>query len=304
MAADKKQSSSWKYAKHLYLSITIAAILYLLAIIFSHGRSDLNSLELILRLTIAIPVIGIWFLAARGTIRFKLYATAIKQSRDGEGLNYISDALLWMLLYIIVFVIVTPVSALFKDTAYIQLVTAIANHLPLLLALIASAMFYRGALHLNSIVPLRITAKHSHLLIAVGVFTAILFILYFYNAAPTAVTDNGLPRFVGSVGTLIFTYALPHLIVWGLGLYASLSLFNYSLRVKGTIYKRCFNSLYKGVLLVFICTFVAQIIRASSISLVKFTILLLVIYGLLLLTIYGFTLIYRGSDCLHKIENV
>src|SRR5947209_9847564 len=49
--------------------------------------------------TIAIPEIIIWAIAFRGALRFKHYATVIKDGKDGKGLTLIASALLLMALY-------------------------------------------------------------------------------------------------------------------------------------------------------------------------------------------------------------
>jgi hypothetical protein len=304
MATQQVRSTTWQHERRFYAATVFATIVYLLALFSVHYEPGQSNIRLLINLSIGLPAIAIWFLAARSATRFKQYSQAIKKSKDGAGLNDIADALLWMVTYIIVLIIISPLSGLFKDTAYLTSAVALANHVPIIFALVSAGLFYRGALRLNSIVPLRISPIHNHMITALGVFAACLFTLYFYREVPQVGLENGLPRFVGHIELLVFTYAMPHLLMWGLGAYASLSLLNYSLRVKGEIYKRSFRTLYKGVLLVFVCTFIAQLLMASAFTLSKLNPLLLVIYGLLSLGIYGFVLIYRGAAKLHQIENI
>jgi hypothetical protein len=304
MKVQEIQAKPWTYKKHWYVVVGLVSCLYLAAIFIVNYEPDQSNLRLLLNLSVAIPSIVIWLIATRGTLRFKKYSTAIQRSKDGAGLNYIADALLWMLAYVIVLILASPLIGLVKDTSFLDIAVTLGKHLPLIIVLVSAIKFYQGALLLNSIVPLRISPVHSHALTALGVFGACLFVLYFYLTVPTLPIDNGLPRFTTPVETLIFTYALPHLLVWGLGGYASVSLFNYSLRVKGEIYKRSFRDLYKGVLLVFICTFAGQMLVISEVSLAKLNALLIVLYALLLLAVYGYLLIHRGAAQLHRIENI
>jgi hypothetical protein len=132
----------------------------------------------------------------------------------------------------------------------------------------------------------------------------LFFAAYFYHFAPNLPPNNGIPHFAVSAKVLIFTYVLPQVVIWALAIYSCISLANYSVRVKGAIYKDLFRSLGIGVIIVFVCTFLAQLILISSMSVNKFNVLVAFSYVILLLGAYGFIKIYQGAEKLQKIENI
>jgi hypothetical protein len=64
------------------------------------------------------------------------------------------------------------------------------------------------------------------------------------------------------------------------------------------------GNFYRGVLLIFICTFLAQLFVESDVSLERFSFLLFLIYCLLLAAVIGFALIYQASTRLQSLEKV
>src|SRR5581483_9698652 len=153
-------------------------------------------------------------------------------------------------------------------------------------------------------VPLKIKLSIRLILTAVFLAVVVMFAWNFDKSEPTLVAQNGVPRFVLSTRLLMWTYVLPNIITWAMGLYACLCIANYSIFTKGAIYKSLFGSLYKGILLVYICIFIAQLFIMSNFNLNHFSIGLVLIYALLLLAVLGFVLIYKGAKSLSKLEKV
>ena len=101
---------------------------------------------------------------------------------------------------------------------------------------------------------------------------------------------------------LMFTYALPYVVLWWLAAYACIGLLNYSRLIKGAIYRPLFHKLASGIIIVFIATFIAQLLVITHLTMEKFSPLLIIVYLLLMLSVYGFILIYQGAASLHQIE--
>jgi hypothetical protein len=294
--------------KFIYFLLGLASIAYI-ALTY---KAELNHKStsspgigtLLLSLSVAIPEIAIWVLAFVSSIRLKQYTMTIKKFKDGKSLRYVSDSLLLMSLYVVLLSASGSVVELFRYSHSLRAVVVLENYIPLSIALASSLLLCLGSIRLNRMVSIRFKI-HTRLGIAsVYVAIAALFARHFYVAEPKLVPQNGIPRFVLSDKLLFFSYILPHLIMWAVGIFGCVSMANYSLFTKGAIYKRLFNKLYQGILLVFICTFLAQLFIISDFNLNGMSLGLILVYLLLVLAACGFVLIYRGSESLGKLENV
>lgn len=256
-----------------------------------------------LLLSIIVPLVGIWLIATYGAICFKKYASSIRESADGKSLNDIANGLLLLVIYIVLLPMNNSIQSLVVNTPYLRPSVFLGNHVPLAFALISGYLLYRGSKKLAGIVPHKLTTSRRATLLSVisGLFFA-GFIWRFYITVPNLQPVNGIPKFSLPVGVLLFTYVLPHIVLWVSGLLACRNLAHYAYKTPGVIYKALFRDLYKGILLVYICIFLAQIFIISTISFAKFNIGIVLIYGLLLLAAFGFILVARGAKKLAKLE--
>lgn len=140
------------------------------------------------------------------------------------------------------------------------------------------------------------------LLVSLVVF--IWFSVQFYITAPATATANSLPRFALLRDALVFTYVLPHIVAWLLGVVACLHLATYEHKAPGTVYRALFQDLYKGLMLVFLCMSAAQFIIISSLTVDEFSPLLGLSYGIIALAVQGFVMIDRGTNQLTRLEQV
>jgi hypothetical protein len=259
---------------------------------------------LIESLSISLAEIVIWFIAVRGAIRFRQYTDSIKGTKDGVALGNLSTGLNWLVVYIVILIIAGPTVHYFKHSSLINPIVIVSNHIPLIFALLAVGYGYVGSMKLNQLVPFKISNTVVRGLSFFVLILGLFYTWYFRHFVPTLTPDNGIPRFAAPAGVLIFSYVLPYIITWALGIFTIVSVGNYAMRVKGAIYKQLFQRLGIGVIIVLTCIFLAQLLVLTSLSLSKFNLLILFTYGLLLLGAYGFLKIYQGADDLHKIESV
>ncbi len=285
------------------LTIIYVFIIYKNARLFSSKTSSATEI-FVINATVAIPELIIWAMALISSLRFKEYARSIQQTRDGRSMNYLADALVVMSFYVILITSENYVVGLFKNTSNLRTIVSVENYLPLAVALASSGILLIGSLKLNQIVPLKVRLSSRIALATVFIIVVALFSWHFDKSYRNLVPQNGIPRFVLPIHTLLMTYILLHIVMWAIGIAACVNIANYSLHTKGKIYKRLFNNLYKGILLVFICTFVAQLFIISNVNLTKFSLSLVLIYCLLVLAGLGFILIYKGSNDLNLLERI
>jgi hypothetical protein len=180
---------------------------------------------------------------------------------------------------------------------------SLKNHIPLIAILVSVFLLLKGSIDLNKLVGNNIWTKTRLLILACSALLFfIIFSYVFYKAKPGLTVINGIPRFALPDKALLVTYILPHVIVWFVGLKACINISNYASRVPGMIYKSLFKDLYVGILLTFICIFMAQFIIITTSAITRLNFSLGFIYLVLILSTVGFLLILRGSKKLDKIE--
>jgi hypothetical protein len=295
-------------AKKLYIILTLLGIFFLALTykmaLLADGASPHYHNILVIKLTFALLEIAIWVIASLCVLKFRDYASRIRPSRDGQGLSYISTGLLMLVGYTILLPLASTLVYLSKDTGFLKIAVSINNHLPMLLIALSVIYFLRGSNRLLRLTKARHPSGREQAWFTVGIgIMAALFAVHFYLVEPHLIGNGSIPRFALSRDVLIFTYALPHIIIWGLGVLGCWNLIHYSRFVSGSIYKLLFRKLSRGLLIVFGCTFIAQLIIASAVDLTGFDLEVVIIYLVFLLSIGGFVLIYRGVRQMEKIEN-
>jgi len=307
MATHHKPSAVWRNQPYVLSGVAFLSLVYIFityrSAAISHESVSAKKLFVIL-CTLALPEIIIWCIATVATLRFKQYAHSIRASADGRAMSLIANALLLMMVYVILLTMAGTMVTLSKNTGHLHLAVTLGDYLPLAVALAAAGYFFAGGLRLNKLVPVRLRLRTRLLLVGTFTVIATLYVWDFHNHVPTLKGHDGIPQFAQSIDVLVYTYAIPYVIVWALGVYACISIANYSRHTKGTIYREMLGNFYRGVLLVFICTFLAQLLVESDINLEHFSFLLFLIYCLLLAAVIGFTLIYHASARLQSLEKV
>jgi hypothetical protein len=260
---------------------------------------------LLTHLSLIVPEIVVWGIAAVGALKLKAYARSVGWGSDGTAFNYIADALLVLVVYSVAISLATDVKILFKNTSVLQAATVLTVHVPVMLALISSMFLFIGTYELSRLASeglRRLSPRVVEFSLVAFVMMITVFTWYFYVEAPRRVDDEGMSRFSLPAGVLLVTYVLPHIIMWLLGLLACLHLAHYSRYVKGRIYKAFVRGLTIGVLTVYISTYIVQILYVTNISSRHFSPALFLVLLVLLLLMAGYLFIYRGASLLQRIE--
>ncbi len=284
-------------------ALGFAYITYRDAVLVTPSDSDSGTF-FITNLSYIVFEILVWVVVAHTALHLKAYSRSVIGSPDGQGLDYIANALLLLVPYSILISVGTNVKLLFVNTSYSSQVAAVANHVPLLVVLASAIYLFLGSRRLARLVPAESEASRQRRIVALALLAllSVTFARYFYAVAPSIKDDDGLLHYGLSAGVMLLTYVLPYVVVWLLGVLACLNLVHYMHRVKGVVYKRLFRDLYSGLLLVFICTFIVQLLLASQISTKAFSLQLAPVFGVILLLLLGYALIYRGVNQLHRLE--
>ncbi|MDL2341942.1 MAG: hypothetical protein QFB87_02610 [Patescibacteria group bacterium] len=309
MAKSVTAQPTWRYNRLFYSLLLLAALLqfyltYRLAYLRPIANYSTTKL-LLIRLSFLLPQVVIWWIAARSAKRFTNYAAGIKSSVDGQGMSLIGGGLVLLVAYIIILPLCSQLNSLAAHTTSIRVIAIITNHLPLVVVLAAAIQIYRGSSRLSALASHDTVPRRRKVLISGAFIVCMLsFAVDFYHQAPTLVTTEGVPRFFLNHNLLIFTYVLPHIAVWLMGLLASVNLAWYTTKIDGKIYRSLFRDVNRGLVLVFTSIFAAQLLMISPLIVMHLGVGIIFVYMAIILGLAGYALLYRGTGKLQNLEEV
>ncbi len=286
--------------------LIVLAVLYGYLVFFGPVMDASGTKHGLLPVIFIVTLIGlqtvVWMLAARGALAIRQYANSIKGSPDAKGINDVALALGWLVVYMVTLSLTGALATFYSSGSHAEWFIALRNHGPLLIMMISAFYLFRGASKLSLLANAGFISRRQAAIVSlIFILGSTWFVVHFFASVSESI-DGNMPRFVVPAKALLFTYVIPHLLVWAAVIVSIINIARYSLYVDGAIYRRLFKNLYRGTSAVFICIFLAQIIMASSVDVSKLSWLIVVIYGVIMIATYGFMLIYRGVRDLTQID--
>lgn len=295
----------------VYLFLFLSAIYVLLVMLLPTDPATLARYDItesqarVLNLTVVVPLMGIWYMALQGFIRFRGYAKTIRTTKEGWAFTLLSCGLMFLAfglpLNSIFSALLTYVSA--QDKSFLPTATILRNYFGLMIALLSFLLLARGAILLvishkdktayRPVLPLFIVPA---IILISSLFT---WLVVTSPTGPESETGYYLPNWL-----IIFTIVVPYLIAWLGGFLALFFLNIYRTKVRGTIYKGAFGELAIGIGVVTLISVVLQLLTtiSSQINRLRLTPILLIVYVLVILYAVGFWYIARGSKKLQTFE--
>jgi hypothetical protein len=258
----------------------------------------------LLNLTIVVPVSIIYTVALYGYIQFRDYAEAIRKSKEGQHYIDISKGLSLLVLALPLGAVMNSFVSYAKFNLTDVYVTSfvIQTYVNLLLALAGILLVARGVDGLYRTLSIRTNFKLTYKSIIAIITSTSAYIWLVTSQSPESTIEGAyrLPEWV-----VVFTLAIPYLFIWILGAKTTYTLYRYKQNVKGIIYKKSFDSLYKGFGLIIVISIFIRLITTLSeqFNRLNLTPLLGVVYLLVILYALGYGLLARGSRGLKKIED-
>jgi hypothetical protein len=301
----------------LYVYLTLVAAYLLLSFLVPTERAVLERYKItefqtdLLRLTIAIPLIAIWFAAFYGYDKFKIYAQTIHSAPDGRAFDYIANGLGVLAVSLPITSILTSIINYISlsSKGALPATTIISNYVAIALSLAAFWLIYKGSLRLAGMVSKNPDHNENYNLIVM--ITALLAVFY------TSFTLQNPNRLVptGSVGKATFylsdwmillTIVIPYLFIWFIGLQAVHNIGQYARSVKGILYKQLLGLLARGIVAIVLVTILLQFFKDFQHLLNRLALapLLVIIYLLIVAIAVGYLYVAAGAKRLQKIEEV
>lgn len=253
---------------------------------------------------LVIMLVIIWAISLYGSLRVKSYARLIRNSKDGKGMNLISNGLLTQTISLpIVSNVSYTLNHIAKNHPHLQpTMTIIINYISLGLMALAFLFVFAGSHKLAKLIPARAKQLPNSLWQGVFIFASSIY-AYFVIIQPI---NHPLDRRVYYLPEwlLVLTIAAPYMFFWYLGIRGAYNIFLYRRNIKGSVYKGALNNLAAGIAVVVLASVVTRVISSlsSKITNLKITPVLLIVYGLLGLIAAGYILIAVGAKKLRNIE--
>lgn len=275
-------------------------------------RYHISELRLdIVKLTIAIPLLAIWFAAFYGYDKFKHYAAAIHTSQDGVAFNHIANGLGALAVSMPVASILSTISTYVAVNAPDSqpAMTIVRNYAAIFLALVAFWLIHKGSRSLKKVtVRKKWRYQYDDFVVMLTAFLAVFYTyLIFHNPERQVPAGEAwratyyLPDWL-----VLFTIILPYLFIWHLGFQAVLNIHTYAGSVKGVLYKQMLGFLEKGMIGIILLSVVLQLLInfGSLFRSMSLGPLLGIVYLLLIVMTVGYVYVAVGAKRLQKIEEV
>jgi hypothetical protein len=296
--------------RHPYTIATLLAWTMYAALSFltpiRENTYQLGQLQIsLIQLTIVLPILAIWLVAANGAARLRQYMRLIRDSTDGQAFKYLSAGVSVLVLAFVLQSLVGSIAPFVVGTPYLTALVLFRNHLPVVLNLIAFGLIFVGSRQLNISTAHRLSAERTAIVLFPYAILAGLFAIFFYQNLEYVVR-NGIPNFAVPGQWPFYTVALPYCLSWLLGITAIVNIAEYARFVSGTIYRRALSSLARGLSAVVLGSILIQLVSVANTfaAHLRLASILLLIYILLILYAVGFVLINRGAKKLIRIEDV
>lgn len=260
----------------------------------------------LLGLTVVLPLVLIWFSALYGFLHCKAYARIVRESKEGRPFNNLADGLMVLAFGLPIAGIMSSLFnyVSFQSADLAPTATIFRNYIGLGFSLIGLLLLAKGAQGL--VATLRPKVKHAYppysslaLILLASLFTWL--IIARPSSAETGQAIYYLPNWL-----IVSTLAIPYLFAWYKGALAAYHLYLYKNNIKGSIYKRAFNDLAKGIGVIVGLSILLQFLTTMTARLNRLTLtpILLIIFVLIGLYAVGYGLVARGAKKLKKIEEV
>ncbi len=270
----------------------------------SNQQFNLTPTQLsLLKLTIVLPYLAIWFAAAFGLLRFKRYVSTIFESPDGHALSKIGTGLDLLVFGLIFSAVLGATRSFFLDAPnLLRTVAILINYSYVLIPLAAFWMLFSGSRDLLlQLKGVSISNTKKVILLTILGLLAIIY-LWLIVTNTTVSATYYMPHIL-----VLLTIGLPALVSWGLGLLSALHIQTYAEKVPGVIYRQALAKFVYGIYSVIAGSILLQALlslgtqKLLGLGLAQ---ILGIVYLFLIVQGLGFFLIAIGSNKLSKLETI
>jgi hypothetical protein len=262
----------------------------------------------VLRFSLALPLVLMWFAAFFGYAKLQQYAQTIAKTPEASGYQRLANGCRWLAWGLST----TSIASIILNTngdnhpRFHSLAIIIINYMSLLYALIAFSVMSGGAHDLATRAKQSLTPATTRSLQLIFVISGVIYCyLTFKHLDLQSLASTNNPYYL-PVWLLVISVIIPNLYAWFVGLLAVHDLGIAARRTHGVLYRRAVRFLASGLVLVIASLISVQYLhsaipRSGHLSLDT---TLIVTYATYLVTMIGFILVSLGANRLKRIEEV
>ncbi len=264
----------------------------------------------LLSLSLAVPILLIWWLGFFGFIKLKQYAYSIRSNKDGKSFEQISNGLMVMAIGSPLISIISSYSNYVgqRNPAWTSYSVILSNYLTLAMVFFTFYLIQQGANKLAAILKGKERSSTDVLIKLLFALFAVLYIHFTLQNPARQFPTPGISKaaYYLSDSLLVITIIIPYLFVWWYGIRSTYLIRLYSNKVKGVVYKQSLGLLSAGLGTVVIAYMFLRFLTSFTTQLNSWSLkaLLIVLYVLIAVLGLGYGLIAAGAKRLKKIEEV
>jgi hypothetical protein len=263
----------------------------------------------LLRLSVAIPLILIWFAAFYGYDIFKRYSEGIHADADGRAFGHIANGVGVLAVSMPINSIINQiVGYLTRQSADLTpvLVTA-SRYIVLLLYVLAFILIFQGSKQLAAMRKDDGGGKkpdYLSILIASALGISHAYLVLISPEGQAAASGSAQAAYYLPDPVVILTRVIPYAILWFIGFRALSNINSFQAGTDGIIYKKTLPLLSRGLMSVILVSVSLQFLTAltPAITALPLKPLLGIVYLLILVMAAGYLCIAAGAKKLQRIE--
>lgn len=276
------------------------------------ARYNMSATEYqLLRLTLLLPLVLVWFAAFYGFGHVLEYARKIKESKDGKGFKWIAAGLGVLAIglpvgSVLSFVLSRSVVAgLIEQPAS----TIISTHFSVGYQMTSFLLLAIGTWKLTTVVKKAVISPRS-LVISSLILTAIssfyIYVALNNPAREVPVNPGQTATYYMADWLIVSTIIIPYILTWAFGMFAFIALKTYNRVIGGVIYKTALKKLSIGMAVIISMSILLQFLTAAITTVFAWELgALVVLLQLLVIAIgIGFLYVAMGARSLTQLEEI
>lgn len=271
---------------------------------------SLSQLNLI-RVTLLVPYLLIWLASLFSILQYKKYTRIISTAPEKSGFVEITHGISMLFAQVIISPFVGLIANHYPDSFEVQkIITILRNDLTIIFYLAAFYFFWSGTKKLFTTLLNKHSEELSKYILAfasMAILGSALVWFISHNEFRTNSLDPLIrPTYFVSDISIFITIVIPYLIMWFLGFITLLNLRSLSKNVEGTIYRKSFDAVAKGLAIIVGLTIALQFITQATTYLknLQLGFVLLLVYVIFLAMSAGYIYFAKGATELTRIEKI
>ena len=261
-------------------------------------------------LSVAIPMVIIWWLAFYGALHLYEYSRSIRRAPDGPPFFKLSIGMLLLAWYLPVRM---AAKAILNYSAHLypsfsNVVDVTITYVNLLVPVIAFVVIGFAVRDLSKLANIKTSLRTNYILGLAFISISVALCYVTFAVTDTIAPNNWLATSQTAIPLplRVVTVTIPYLFMWFVGLVAAYEMYLYQRQIKGVFYRQSLRLLSAGITSVILASIAIQFltVTAGRLQHLPFGVILGIAFSLILLVGVAFMMISRGVQRLKRLGEV